>query len=130
MRPATAPSGSVGGGLPQGIRRVDCDIQSGDARFQGPCLFDAGPRGSFTLGSTDRDTGVLFPSSDDEYSSIISVSVWIVKPGEAEVRGLTSFGINSRWGHAARSTDDPACWVGDDFRICAREPDRRPHPGR
>ena len=112
--------------LPEGIRRVDCDIQTGGSRFQGPCLLDAGPSGSFTLGSTDRDTGVLFPSSDKDFPSIISVSVWVVTPGEAEVRGLTTFGVNSRWGPATRSKDDPACWVGDDFRVCAREPGLQP----
>ncbi|WP_017295364.1 hypothetical protein [Geminocystis herdmanii] len=43
----------------------------------------------------------------------------IIKSGVAEVRGLTTAGINSRWGEARRSKSDKACWVGDDFTICA-----------
>jgi hypothetical protein len=35
------------------------------------------------------------------------------------VRGLTTDGINSRWGTALRSKADPACWKGSDFEICA-----------
>ena len=54
------------------------------------------------------------------YGEILDVSVFIVAPGEAEVRGLTVHGINSRWGPAKRSTQDAACWMGADFRICAR----------
>ena len=48
-----------------------------------------------------------------------SISVAITQPGVAEVRGLTTDGINSRWGEATRSTSDKACWVGSDFTICA-----------
>ena len=54
------------------------------------------------------------------YGEILDVSVLIMAPGEAEVRGLTAHGINSRWGPAKRSAQDAACWVGADFRICAR----------
>jgi hypothetical protein len=32
---------------------------------------------------------------------------------------LTDEGINSRWGRAIRSRRDRACWVGEDFTICA-----------
>lgn len=48
-----------------------------------------------------------------------SISVNIIKPGMAEVYGVTTAGINSRWGEAKRSNSDKACWVGDDFTICA-----------
>jgi len=46
------------------------------------------------------------------------ISVFIVRPGIAEVRGLTAQGINARWGEARRSARDRACWVGADFSIC------------
>lgn len=36
------------------------------------------------------------------------------------VRGLTSEGINSRWGEAKRSKKDKSCWIGEDFKICAK----------
>jgi hypothetical protein len=47
------------------------------------------------------------------------ISVSVVRPGVAEVRGLTKRGINSRWGEARRSKSNRACWVGEDFKICA-----------
>lgn len=27
--------------------------------------------------------------------------------------------MNSRWGEAKRSSQDKACWVGGDFKVCA-----------
>ena len=41
-----------------------------------------------------------------------------MQPGVAEVYGITTSGINSRWGPARRSSKDKACWVGTDFSIC------------
>ncbi len=105
---------------PDGTRVVECDVRTGGARFHEPCLFRAEEGGSFSLGSTDQVAGVLFSSDDKDFPDIVSVSVSIVAPGEAEVRGVTSFGVNSRWGRAIRSAEDPACWVGEGFRICAR----------
>ena len=52
------------------------------------------------------------------------VTVSIIEPGLAEVRGLTETGINSRWGTARQSTDDPACWDGADFQLCVWPTDR------
>ena len=51
--------------------------------------------------------------------NITDISVTIVATGVAEVRGLTTDGINSRWGSAVRSKVDSACWTGSDFEICA-----------
>ncbi|MFM7652762.1 MAG: hypothetical protein ACKO5M_07590, partial [Vulcanococcus sp.] len=51
--------------------------------------------------------------------NITNISVSIVSPGVAEVRGLTTDGINSRWGSAVRNKKDSACWTGSDFEICA-----------
>ena len=48
-----------------------------------------------------------------------SITVNIIEKGVAEVRGLTTDGINSRWGEARRSKVDKACWLGSDFSICA-----------
>jgi len=58
------------------------------------------------------DTNIL------ENISIISVAV--IGAGRAEVRGLTTFGINSRWGMARQSKSAPECWKGSDFEICVR----------
>ena len=118
---AIARPADAGAARPRdGTRLVECDIRTGGARFHEPSLFRAEEGGSFSLRPTDRAAGVLFPSGDEDFPDILSVSVAIVAPGEAEVRGVTSFGVNSRWGSATRSAEDPACWVGEGFRVCAR----------
>jgi len=92
---------------------ASCQIASeGRVQFSGRCRFTAERGGSFSLGPL-RGRSRL-------YGSILSVSVTLVGRGVAEVRGLTTGGINSRWGRAVRSKRDPACWVGRGFRVCAR----------
>ncbi|MEB3210763.1 MAG: hypothetical protein VKL39_05390 [Leptolyngbyaceae bacterium] len=88
-----------------------CVIKGGsdEIRFDGECLFGQfGGNGSFFI---EAPSGLI-----DGY---MSISVAIIEPGIAEVRGLTTDGINSRWGEAQRSRSDAACWVGSDFTICA-----------
>ncbi len=89
-------------------RPVRCVI-SGGAPYRGKCDFTNSGAG-FSIAPIGRNS---FPGG------INPVSVAIVSPGVAEVRGLTREGINSRWGEARRSKRDPACWQGSDFRICA-----------
>lgn len=79
-------------------------------RFEGDCIFSqTGGDGSFSIES---------PSGLIDGSSLISVTM--IAPDQAEVRGLTVDGINSRWGEATRVDSDPACWAGSDFTVCAR----------
>ncbi len=93
-------------------KTVKCAIESaGSPAFRGSCLFRREKGGSFSLASAQKGKN-LFPEITD-------VSVYIVAKDVAEVRGLTIYGNNSRWGEARRSTKDRACWVGQDFRICA-----------
>jgi hypothetical protein len=105
---------------PQEGTRVHCTIRSPDERaatrvvFDGPCSFRAEDRdGSFNLAALDGKSPL--------YPGILVVSVAVVAPGEADVRGLTAEGINTRWGDARRSKTDPACWTGSDFEVCARK---------
>ncbi len=94
-------------------RAVECLVESGGkVEFKGKCAFTPEKGGTFSLSNLDRTKPL--------YGSILDVSVYVVGRGEAEVRGLTKEGINSRWGEARRSKEDPACWVGSDFKICAR----------
>ena len=98
--------------LAQGSRTVQCRVESeGKVQVSGPCRFSPDQGGSFTL---DYDSGRPL------FNEIMQVSVAIISPGVAEVRGLTRQGVNSRWGEARRSRQDPACWAGSDFAICAR----------
>ena len=84
--------------------------QSGVTTYAGDCAFHLERGGSFSI-----------RRSDDEpiQPGVTDISVSIVSPGVAEVRGLTTDGANSRWGAATRSTVDGACWTGSDFEICA-----------
>lgn len=90
-------------------RPARCVVTSEESpTFRGPCNFLAERGGSFSISLARGE----FVEGTNE------ISVSIISPGVAEVRGLTSDGINSRWGEARRSRRDPACWVGEDFSIC------------
>lgn len=100
----------VASAAPAKARTARCVIAGGGtAPYRGPCRFSPEKGGSFSLDPVGRKT---FPGG------IGTVSVFITAPGAAEVSGLTSAGINSRWGEARRSKRDAACWEGEDFRIC------------
>ena len=95
-----------------GKRIVDCKIVSGgEDVLDAPCQFSPQSNGGFTLMSQSGDGAI--------YGRIQSVSVSKIDSKTAEVSGLTSDGINSRWGQATRSAQDPACWSGSDFSVCA-----------
>lgn len=94
--------------LLEGQKMARCVI--GPDRYEGPCVFHADPNGSFSISRRDQSELV---------SNVTMISVSIVEPGKAEVRGLTTEGINSRWGMATRSEEDRACWSGSDFEVCA-----------
>jgi hypothetical protein len=91
-------------------RTARCVISSEEAPYRGPCRFIPEAGGSFTIEPLRRR---LF------FGEISSISVTMAGRGEAEVSGLTTSGINSRWGPARRSRRDPACWEGQDFSVCA-----------
>lgn len=92
-------------------REASCLIrQDSVVTYAGRCQYSQGPSGSFRIRHADQRT--ILPSITD-------IAVTVVAPGIAEVRGLTTTGINSRWGPARRSRTDPACWTGADFEICA-----------
>lgn len=92
-------------------RVVRCVVAgAGAPPYQGRCRFLPEGGGSFSLRPA---TGRAFPGGTTD------VSVFVLAPGQAEVRGLTTGGINSRWGEGRRSSKDRACWEGSDFRVCA-----------
>ncbi|QMT34012.1 hypothetical protein LNQ82_06000 [Conchiformibius steedae DSM 2580] len=91
---------------------AQCLIESsGEILFKGKCNFSADRDGSFTLENIRRN-GEL-------YDNILMVSVSIVSPKVAHVRGVTSFGNSSYWGDVRRSRTQPACWANNEFKICA-----------
>jgi len=104
--PAPAPA--------QGAKIATCQVYSGGKlAYNGRCRFTPEDGGSFTIEHAEPNRTVF-------YGEIVSITVSIVSPGTAEVRGLTRQGVNSRWGTAQRSNDDRSCWEGSDFKICAR----------
>ena len=100
---------------PASARDASCRVLSGGkVVLDKRCDFQAvDGNGSFSLSARGGTKDPLFPD-------VLSLSLTVIKPGVAEVRGLTKDGINSRWGEAHRSTKDGACWDGSDFQICAR----------
>ena len=103
--PVEAPQPAVKGKVAR------CVISSVDDRYEGPCDFLLGQGGSFSVSRV--------ASEEPLFGLVTVLSVSLVGEGQAEVRGLTTSGINSRWGEAQRSAEDGACWVGTDFEICA-----------
>lgn len=102
------------------LRQARCKISSdeGGLLLDAPCAFSADRTGSFTL---DPVRGkYLIPPRQRGDQGILSLTLDVISVGVGEVRGLTSEGINSRWGQAIRSKSDRACWVGSDFRVCVR----------
>lgn len=95
-----------------GPRVVTCRIESDhEPAFRSECLFISEGRGSFSLTHPKKDNPIM--------PGVIAIEVSIVSRDIAEVRGLTTEGINSRWGTAKRSVKNKACWKGEDFKICA-----------
>lgn len=91
---------------------ANCFIQTTDGTYKGKCKFYVEESGTFGL-SNLQEGKVLLPNITD-------VHVYILEKGHAQVRGLTIDGINSMWGDATRSTKDKSCWIGSDFKICAK----------
>lgn|GEM_PF-2974492 len=87
-----------------------CEITAKGERVDGPCRFSPRRGGSFDIAMMDgRSMG-----------GATSLSLDIVSSGVGEVRGLTAFGVRSRWGEARRMGEDRACWRGTDFTLCVR----------
>jgi hypothetical protein len=91
-----------------------CDIRTSDGRYAGPCAFTLAAGGSFSIDPVGR-SDFFTHAKDDPGITDISVDI---TGSHAEVSGLTTDGINSRWGPAKRSGKDRACWIGSDFSIC------------
>ena len=87
-----------------------CVIDSEGTSYRGPCQYVVARGGTFTLSPAHRR------SFGEE---VVSITVYVTGRGVADVGGLSRDRINSRWGRAVRSRRDSACWVGEDFSVCA-----------
>jgi hypothetical protein len=105
----------VGGtASPAAASTARCIVKTADASYAGPCRFSKDRGGSFNIAPLGR-TEFFKHARQDPGVTDIRVDV---DRGEADVHGLTTSGINSRWGEAKRSKLDRACWIGDDFSLC------------
>lgn len=93
-------------------KTAKCEILSSGEYYVSKCNFQSERDGSFSLSNLNKNRTII--------PNVSIINVYVTQKNVAEVRGLTTDGINSRWGQAIRSTTDRACWVGDDFEICAR----------
>ena len=96
----------------QAMAPARCVIQgAGLPAYSGPCSF-------FSLRGGGGGFRVLGPPGEPFVEGIRSVTMNITQPDVGEVYGQTRDGVNSRWGTARRSRQDPACWAGADFSVC------------
>jgi hypothetical protein len=95
-----------------GEKPAKCLVDAGyDAQYQGPCLFKGYGKGSFIISPRFQNGRFV--------DGISFLSVDIYAKNHANVRVMLEGGISSNWGDAIRSKTQPACWIGDDFKICA-----------
>src|SRR5690348_6195731 len=92
--PATAP--------PAGIVPADAQPRTGR------CVIEAAaaPRwAGLCRIKPEGDSGfTVTPTRGSFQNDVVAISFVFVSPGSGEVRGLTSGGVNSRWGGATRSS--------------------------
>ena len=95
-----------------------CDLRLSESSYRGPCLFEAGEKGSFEL-TRIADGAIL-----ERYETL---TVDVLSPGVAFVAGWwlsieNGDGRNNRigLGDVRRSTKDKACWIGSEnnLKIC------------
>ena len=123
----SAPDGPIQSVEPKSMKmatktlRVEpglCQIESGAVSEQKTVW-----SGACALGRDDGSSGhfnIASPEDGEILPGIMSISVHMLESGEAEVRGVTTAGVASRWGSASRDLDNPSCWKGVDFRVCVQ----------
>jgi hypothetical protein len=105
----------VGAGGAAAASTARCVVKTADGRYAGPCKFSLDHGGSFNIAPAGQPEFFKHARQDP---GLTDIRVDVIGD-EADVHGLTTNGINSRWGSAKRSKSDHACWTGDDFSICA-----------
>ena len=87
-----------------------CQIDEGGRQlYKGKCLFEAQGGGSFY---------VSHPSFAHKVG-VEGLMVIVERKNQAVVQATRVGGGGSIWGEASRSQTQKACWVGNDFKICA-----------
>lgn len=71
-------------------------------------------------GSETEEISIQRKSKKTITDSVSMISVFEFEKGKAMVTGLTTDGINSRWGVAEKKN---GCWEGSDFKVCVSPKD-------
>lgn len=95
--------------VPAQAKLARCVIDAEGLNYRGPCNYTVAKGGTFT---------VTPPHGRGFGGETLSITVYVTRPGVAEIRGLTEAGIYSRWRPARRSRRDGACREGTDFSVC------------
>lgn len=101
--------------MPASAKPARCVIKGEGEAYAGPCI--ATPTGGGSLNLRPVGRRQEFFAREKDVPGITDINLDI-QGADADVRGLTTFGVNSLWGSVHRSTKDRACWLGDDFSIC------------
>lgn len=111
-------SGLGGVSSPAHAKQVWCEISGvGDdsyaagSRYEGPCDFQVKKGGSFFIQLPDKAN-----------DAIGATAMWVdVKaPGVGTLSGMLGLGGRTvKFGGTKRSAQEPACWIGSGWKLCA-----------
>jgi hypothetical protein len=102
----------LGGAVSDEDANARCEISTGDSTWTGPCFTEREGPHDVTLGWLPGHrfpfgwSGIFLTSTDGE--------VW-------RLRVHVSFGDDRFLGVVRRSRSEPDCWIGEGYKICARE---------
>ena len=95
---------------PASAKVARCAIKARVGQLNGPCTVTARRGGSFTIEPVRQRYLV---------GKFMSINVNVDRRGIGTVRAVSGRGYTARWGRAVRSKRDRACWIGQDFSVCA-----------
>lgn len=91
-------------------KTVTCQVDDAETTvFKGKCVFTPQGNGSFYLSGKNLS----------QTMGIDGLMVYVEQTNVATVQATTLRGGASTWGQAIRSQHQRACWVGQDFKVCA-----------
>lgn len=91
-------------------KTATCQIDDGGSTvFKGKCIFTPQGNGSFYLSGKNLS----------ETIGVDGLMVEVEQTNVAIVQATLLRGGATTWGQAVRSKHQKACWVGQDFKVCA-----------
>ncbi len=103
------PDSARGAKAPDELKTAECILWPGG--YRGPCIFEPLGRGSFSVRREAEDEAF--------FEDVHELKVMVYAAGKADVRSFDQTGESILWGEAERSEGYPACWIGNEFSVCA-----------